>query len=74
MSTGHDQTIDVQALAELLREAEANHGAFEAAAPKHSWADWYAPFVAARLDGRSADEAVAAADRRMRDEFDIARR
>ncbi len=49
--------MDVATLAELLREAEEHHGRYEAAAPKHHWWDWYAPYVLARQQGRSADEA-----------------
>ena len=48
---------DVAALAELLHEAEEHHGAYEATAPKHDWWDWYAPYVVARGQGRSQDEA-----------------
>ena len=49
--------MDVAALAELLREAEENHGRYEPTAPKHHWWDWYAAFVVARQEGLSADEA-----------------
>ncbi|MEU8613210.1 hypothetical protein AB0C29_35030 [Actinoplanes sp. NPDC048791] len=49
--------MDVAALAELLREAEDNHGRYEPTAPKHHWWDWYAAFVVARQQGRSAEEA-----------------
>ena len=73
MSAGDGVGVDVARLADLLRDAEANHGAFEAATPKHSWADWYAPYVAARLDGMSSDEAVASADAYMRDAFHVVR-
>jgi hypothetical protein len=72
--TGADgQGVDVPTLADLLREAEQHHGAFEASAPKHSWADWYAPYVRARLDGRTSAEATNAADAYMKDTFNIVR-
>ena len=73
MSTGNGQGVDVATLADLLRETEAHHGAFEAAAPKHSWADWYAPYLDARLQGNTSDEAVEAADQYMKDVFDVVR-
>jgi hypothetical protein len=73
MSTGGGQSVDVATLADLLREAEQHHGAFEASAPKHSWADWYAPYVVARSDGKTSDDAIAAADQYMKDVFHVAR-
>ncbi|MCA1846211.1 MAG: hypothetical protein LC792_24065, partial [Actinobacteria bacterium] len=73
MSARQDQNLDVATLADLLREAEAHHGAFEAATPKHSWADWYAPFVLARLDRKTSDQAIEAADQHMKDEFGVVR-
>jgi hypothetical protein len=57
--------VDVETLAPLLREAEEHHGAYEASAPPHHWSDWYAPFIVARADGRTVDEAVAEAGRHM---------
>ena len=50
-------TIDVAALADLLREAEERHGRIEATAPKHDWWNWYAPYIVARRLGRTPDEA-----------------
>ena len=49
--------MDVTSLAELLREAEEQHGHYEPSAPKHHWADWYAAFIVARRQGRTPDEA-----------------
>jgi hypothetical protein len=49
--------MDVTTLAELLREAEDQHGHYEPSAPKHHWADWYAAFIVARRQGRTPDEA-----------------
>jgi hypothetical protein len=51
-------TMDVAALAELLRETEERHGPYEATAPKHHWSGWYAAYVVARQEGRSPDEAA----------------
>ena len=73
MSVGGSQGVDVATLADLLRDAEQHHGAFEASTTKHSWADWYAPHVLARSDGKTSDEAVEAADQYMKDVFHIVR-
>lgn len=53
--------MDVERLTELLREAEEHHGDYEPTAPKHHWSTWYAAYIVARDQGKSADEAVAAA-------------
>ena len=53
--------MDVATLAELLREAEEHHGRYEPTAPKHHWSDWYAAYIVAREQGRTPDEAYAAA-------------
>jgi catechol 2,3-dioxygenase-like lactoylglutathione lyase family enzyme len=52
---------DVGALAELLHETADHHAAFENAAPKHDWWDWYAAYLDARERGSSSEEAAAAA-------------
>ncbi len=52
-------TMDVATLTELLREAEKRHGEYEPTAPKHHWSGWYAAFIVARAQGRTADEAAA---------------
>jgi hypothetical protein len=57
--------MDVTTLAGLLREAEQHHGGYEATAPKHHWWDWYAAYIAARADGRTPEQAVAAAGLHM---------
>ncbi|MDP9228936.1 MAG: bleomycin resistance protein [Actinomycetota bacterium] len=59
--------MDVDALSELLREAEEHHGPYEASAPKHHWSDFYAAYVVARDQGRSAEEADQEARRHMDD-------
>ena len=50
--------MDVTRLTELLREAEEHHGEYEPTAPPHHWSGWYAAFVVARDQGRTADQAV----------------
>jgi len=59
--------MDVAALADLLHETAAQHGAFEAVAPPHDWWDWYAAYLNARQTGSSPDEASAVAGRYMAD-------
>ena len=49
--------VDVAQLADLLRDAEEHHGTYEPTASKHHWYDWYAPYIVARLEGRTPDEA-----------------
>jgi hypothetical protein len=53
--------MDVARMTELLREAEEHHGQYEPIAPPHHWWDWYAAYIVARDQGRTADEAVAEA-------------
>ena len=59
--------MTVEALAELLHEAEEHHGPYEASAPPHHWWDWYAAYIDARTRGRSVAEAEADAGRHMED-------
>jgi catechol 2,3-dioxygenase-like lactoylglutathione lyase family enzyme len=59
--------LDVPNLTQLLREAEQHHGAYEAAAPKHHWSDWYAAYIVAREQGQTPDDAVKAGSRHMED-------
>ena len=55
---GRGLSMDVATLTELLREAEARHGGYEATAPKHHWSGWYAAYLVARQRGRAPEEAV----------------
>jgi catechol 2,3-dioxygenase-like lactoylglutathione lyase family enzyme len=57
--------IDVATLAELLHETEQHHGQYEKTHGKHNWWEWYAPYLSARQNGKSPEEAAAAADRYM---------
>jgi len=50
--------MDVATLTDLLREAETGHGKYEPTAPKHHWSDWYAAYIVARQQGRTAEEAA----------------
>ncbi|GAB3304847.1 hypothetical protein GCM10027451_10820 [Geodermatophilus aquaeductus] len=56
--------MEVTTLAGLLREAEEHHGAYEATAPPHHWADWYALYIVAREEGRTPAQAAANAGSR----------
>ena len=57
--------MDIAALTGFLREAEEHHGAYEGSSPPHHWSDWYAPYIVARGDGRTPDEAIEDAGRHM---------
>ena len=57
--------MDVEKLTELLREAEEHHGPYEASAPKHHWSGFYAAYIVAREQGRTADQADADARQYM---------
>jgi catechol 2,3-dioxygenase-like lactoylglutathione lyase family enzyme len=57
--------MDVATLGELLRETEQHHGHYEKTHAKHDWWNWYAPYLSARENGSSPEEAAAAADRYM---------
>jgi catechol 2,3-dioxygenase-like lactoylglutathione lyase family enzyme len=58
---GRGLSLDVPTLAELLRETEEHHGAYEKSHPKHNWWDWYAAYVNARQQGSTPEEAASAA-------------
>ncbi|HEX8568263.1 MAG TPA: VOC family protein [Pyrinomonadaceae bacterium] len=57
------QNIDADNLADLLRETAERHDRFEKTHAGHDWWDWYAPYLSARQNGSSSEEAAAAADR-----------
>lgn len=59
------RTTDVATLAELLHETEQHHGNYEKTHGKHDWWHWYAPYLSARQNGASPEDAAAAADRYM---------
>jgi len=59
------RSTDVGTLAELLHETEQHHGAYEKSHGEHHWWDWYAPYIKARQNGGTAEEASEAADRYM---------
>ena len=59
------QAMDVATLAELLHETAEHHGHYEKTHAEHHWRDWYTPYLSARQNGSSPEEAAAAADRYM---------
>jgi catechol 2,3-dioxygenase-like lactoylglutathione lyase family enzyme len=59
------QAADVATLAELLHETAEHHDHFEKTHGKHNWWEWYAPYLKARQNGSSSEEASATADRYM---------
>jgi len=58
---GRGLSLDVATLTNVLRETEERHGQYEPTAPKHHWSGWYAAYIAARENGKTPDEAAAAA-------------
>jgi len=59
------RATDVATLAEQLRETADHHDRFEKTHAEHHWSDWYAPYLIARQNGSSPEEAAVFADRRM---------
>ena len=59
------QDIDVATLATLLRETAEHHDHYEKTHAEHHWWDWYAPYLSARQNGSSSEQAAAVADRYM---------
>ena len=64
------QTVDVANLAELLHETAEHHDHYEKTHVEHHWWDWYAPYLSARQNGSSPDEAAAAANSYM-EKFEV---
>jgi hypothetical protein len=58
-------SLDVATLTELLKDAENGHGQYEPTAPKHHWSHWYAAYIVARGEGKTAEEAAAAGTRNV---------
>lgn len=57
--------MDVATLADRLREAADQHHHYEQTSPEHDWAEWYAPYIIAREQGSSPQEASSAAARHV---------
>ena len=65
------RAMDVATLAELLRETAEHHDHYEKTHAEHHWWDWYAPYLSARQNGSSLEEAAAAGDRHMEEVFHV---
>ncbi len=61
--------MDVATLAELLHETAEHHDSYEKTHAEHHWWDWYAPYLSARQNGSSPEDAAIAADRYMEEIF-----
>ncbi|HKY59710.1 MAG TPA: bleomycin resistance protein, partial [Gemmatimonadota bacterium] len=59
------RAMDVAALAELFHETAEHHDRYEKTHAEHHWWDWYAPYLSARQNGSSPEQAATAADRYM---------
>ncbi len=62
---GRGLSVDLSSMTSLLRETEERHGKYEATAPKHHWSEWYAPYMVARVRGRTPDDAAIEAARNV---------
>ena len=65
------QAADVATLADLLRETAEHHDHYEKTHGEHHWWDWYAPYLSARKNGSSPEEASAVADRHMEEALHV---
>jgi catechol 2,3-dioxygenase-like lactoylglutathione lyase family enzyme len=65
------RAADVATLADLLHETAERHGHFEKTHAEHQWWDWYAPYLSARQQGASQEDASAAADRHMEEALHV---
>jgi catechol 2,3-dioxygenase-like lactoylglutathione lyase family enzyme len=65
------QDTDVATLATLLHETAEHHDRYEKTHAEHHWWDWYAPYLKARQNGSSPEEAAAAANRYMEEVFSV---
>lgn len=59
----HPGRTDAEGLKRLLIEAAEAHHAAEKRLPEHDWQDWYAAYMAARLEGVPESAARERADR-----------
>lgn len=59
---GRGFSMDTATLTELPRETAEHHGEYEKTHPKHNWWDWYAPYMNARQQGSTPQDAAIAAD------------
>jgi catechol 2,3-dioxygenase-like lactoylglutathione lyase family enzyme len=67
-----DLTATIASRASLLKETAEHHDPYEKSHAPHNWWDWYAAYMDAREQGRTPDEAAAAAGGYMQDVLHIA--
>ena len=67
-------SMGVETLAQLLHETSEHHDPYEKTHAEHHWWNWYAPYLSARQEGSSPEEAVAAANRYMDEVLHVATR
>jgi catechol 2,3-dioxygenase-like lactoylglutathione lyase family enzyme len=65
------RAVDVATLADLLQETSEQHDHYEKTHAEHHWWDWYAPYLSARQNSNSPEEAAAAAARHMEEVFHV---
>jgi hypothetical protein len=65
VQTDRSGAMDVATLADLLHETAEHHDPYEKSHPPHTWCDWYAGYLNARLQGSTSEQAAAAAGRYM---------
>lgn len=65
------RATDTATLAELLHETSEHHDHYEKTHARHDWYNWYAPYLSARQNGSSSEEAAAIADRYMDETFHV---
>ena len=52
-----ESNLDLPTLTSLLQDAEKAHGKYEPTAPKHHWSAFYAAYIVARQQGKTAEDA-----------------
>ena len=52
-----ESNLDLPTLTDLLQDAERAHGKYEPTAPKHHWSAFYAAYIVARQQGKTAEDA-----------------
>lgn len=70
----HAPVMEVANLAALLLETGEHHDRFEKTHAEHHWWDWYAPYLSARQNGKTPEEATGAADRYMEETLHVPRK
>jgi catechol 2,3-dioxygenase-like lactoylglutathione lyase family enzyme len=65
------RALDFATPAELLRETAEHHDHYEKTHAAHHWWDWYAPYLSARQNGSSPEEAAAVADSYMEEVLQV---